>query len=103
MDSFFAYNAKHNLSMQAFIYRHFTGGFFSSAFCITGCPRRPGVFYLTLLFGCLLAAYRNKRSVFGTRDAPTFPGESFQPSIKCCGDDGQADGPDRSGRSFRLA
>jgi hypothetical protein len=33
MDSFFAYNAKHNLSMQAFIYRHFTGGFFSPALC----------------------------------------------------------------------
>jgi hypothetical protein len=33
MDSFFAYNAKHNLSMQAFIYRHFTGGFFSPVPC----------------------------------------------------------------------
>jgi hypothetical protein len=59
--------------MQAFIYRHFTGGFFLPAFC----PSRRAVFYLTLLIERLLSCFWNKCSVSGGGGAPSFPGHSF--------------------------
>jgi hypothetical protein len=40
----------------------------------TRCPRRHGVFYLTLPFAYLLAVYRNKHAVFAAGGAPVFPG-----------------------------